>query len=708
MRRNTRSALVAAIAVTILALGCIDRPPAPQCPVPIEVGVTKDLAVGFDGVDLLVVVDNSLSMEQEQNILATGFFTLINALAKPIIGPEWPFPAVENMRVAIVSSDMGLQYGDDGHVDDAPDYFVPKGCEGDGDDGKFLTKMPESVDVKSGVIACESDGDQCPAGFSCDNEVCVSSQNPSAVDCPGLNSDDDFAETSKDNANNDLATQVACMSQLDTEGCGVEQQLQAAVRALSRKGQGSGEGGFLKETHLLAILTVSDEEDCSVRDPGLYTTQEWESGTSGTNGLLNVACNYPEDNETDYLFEPNVYWDKFVKFKDDEPKAVVFAAIVGVPLDDVCQGQGSDIDACLDHEKMQLKLIQTGVPETTHFEPACTREVGEGDEAELVTEARPGRRYVQLAKKFAKNGYVYSICNEDWSPAMRDIAQVIAKNMQPQCYAKRLEWTREEDDQDDSDCENCGKAKCDVIAVYDRMPGAEEGCPEALDVPANQVATETVDNPNGSGTVTRHFCRVPKLLAPIKCSDAQEMYKNTSEVGWYYCETKEENNDVACDDGWDNDADGMIDCSDTDDDANGQGCGDCEICGGTGIDCKSTCPYALQLTGPAQKIVRGQMLEVHCLQQVFSQDENCQENTEASCNDGEDNDGNGVYDCIQEEDHFADLHCCPLDIDKEKNECKPTDAYEENCPGEPVIDSAGKETACMAHARALGCTLIKK
>ncbi|MBN2714390.1 MAG: hypothetical protein JXX14_00970, partial [Deltaproteobacteria bacterium] len=38
----------------------------------------------YSSADILLVVDNSLSMQQEQNILATALFTLINALSNPL------------------------------------------------------------------------------------------------------------------------------------------------------------------------------------------------------------------------------------------------------------------------------------------------------------------------------------------------------------------------------------------------------------------------------------------------------------------------------------------------------------------------------------------------------------------------------------------------------------------------------------------------
>ena len=113
--------------------------------------------------------------------------------------------------------------------------------------------------------------------------------------------------------------------------------------------------------------------------------------------------------------------------------AVVFAAIVGVPAGDdfPCQGLGDALDDCLDHEDMQYVrgyFTTADGQDYTHFVPACERVVN----TEVVTSARPGRRYVKVAQEFGCTGYVYSICNDDWSPAMQEIARLITKCFVPE------------------------------------------------------------------------------------------------------------------------------------------------------------------------------------------------------------------------------------------------------------------------------------
>jgi hypothetical protein len=242
------------------------------------------------------------------------------------------------------------------------------------------------------------------------------------VSCPPLGANP-WAEHTKAAPNADLVEQVSCLAQLGTAGCGIEQQLQAGIRALERDDQVQ----FTRDNYLLAVIVVSDEEDCSIKDEGLFQTDEWLEVNGQPRGSINIACNYPASNEENYLFSPQHFYDKIVGLKGGNRASVVFAAIVGVPNEagSPCQGSGDEITACLDHPSMQYNLQQYEVGGTTitHFVPACVRQSGDT----LVTEARPGRRYVKLAQEFGCAGYVYSICNDDWSQAMTEIARMIVK-----------------------------------------------------------------------------------------------------------------------------------------------------------------------------------------------------------------------------------------------------------------------------------------
>jgi len=664
------SVSICALGLAIASAGCMDREPAPVCPVPTELSETSAMVGGFTGVDLLVVVDNSRSMQEEQNILATAFFPLVNALVNPL--PDWSYAPADDVRVAVVSSDMGLQWGGHPYNGDV----ALDGCDSKGDNGAFQTYgSGKTIDIQHDVIPCDATAAQCPTGWSCSatgpGEVgrCQAPGGDGADQpCPGMASL--WAETPLGTgddapANPELAFQVACLSALGTNGCGFEQQLQAAAVALHAPSQQE----FVREDALLSVLIVSDEEDCSIESEELFDVPEIQDMSTKT---VNLACG----NHEQYLYDAAGYKKTFEAVKGDRPGAAVFAAIVGVPPGDdgelgACEGSGDGLGDCLDHPKMNPGVVEEDG--AFYFDAACTRY--EGDD--LITLARPGRRYVQLAGEFADLGYTYSICREDWSPAMEDIARLIAANLAGTCYPKPLDWdpaTR--------------TAKCDVVAEYvDR-----EDCPFEIAEGREALVEHWTDGDSVEHTTV--FCPLPRLAADRDCSafDGAEL---ADELGWYYCENMtEENFQEACGDNLDNDADGLLNCADPE-------CEPCQVCGGNGVGCEQTCKYVLQLTETAEALVMGQNLSVQCLTQFSFEDPNCQENSEEACTNGRDDDGNGIWDCDDDyeadEPHSADFNCCPMEVGDE-NEC--VVESHDNCHGSTDADPSD---ACRAHAALLGC-----
>ena len=70
----------------------------------------------------------------------------------------------------------------------------------------------------------------------------------------------------KNNYDGDIADVFGCLARLGTEGCGLEEQL-ASVRAALTRGRSEG---FLRDDAYLAVILISDEDDCSVYDPSLF------------------------------------------------------------------------------------------------------------------------------------------------------------------------------------------------------------------------------------------------------------------------------------------------------------------------------------------------------------------------------------------------------------------------------------------------------
>jgi hypothetical protein len=502
------------------------------------------------------------------------------------------------------------------------------GCSSLGDNGELQTYGPgKTVSVDGGV-----------------------------VDCPAL--DHAWAETEEHDPNPDLALQAACLTALGTKGCGFEQQLKSAERGLARDDQ----QGFIRYDALLAVLVISDEEDCSIESTALFAEDEYQDLAEGK---VNLICgNHPE-----HLLEPQHFHERLLEIKGST--GVAFAAIAGVPRNDRCQGQGHEIYACLDQPEMQLVEVQEN--DLWFFRPACERH--EGDD--LVTKARPGRRFVELAEEFENLGYVYSICNEDWTPAVEDFAKLIAENLCGSCYPKPIPWDAETQ-----------TATCDIWVEYENVLACPDDLPEA-------APPEVYLDDNGAEHMVR-YCELPKIPAPLDCSEAVEAGACVGGIGWYYCENIiVENFEEACHDGLDNDGDGAVDCHDED-------CQTCAVCGGDGMGCEKKCKYDVRLTEEARELVWGRRLYTVCPVLHASDDPNCQENTPAACNDGLDNDDNGIWDCdavlLGDDRHEPDFHCCPMHVDGENNCVIEAEAFEicAMTPDEP-------SDACVEHARLLQC-----
>lgn len=689
----------------------------PVCPVPTELK-KSDPAVGkYDGVDILLVIDNSGSMSEEQQMLSTSLFPLINSLTNPL--PGWPYDANSNIRIAVTTSDLGVSY--DGKIYAGADnetLFANERvrCFDDGDGAEFVSqyRIGNDIQIRDGGIPCGTrDGDnQCPSGWTCENVdahgvgTCTAPGGELTVLCPRSpgESDISFIESTVD----DKATVIACLAQTGTTGCNYEQQLMAGVQGLEKTLTQDG-SSFMRKSAVTAIIIVSDEEDCSLK------SNEWHQLEELSNTTANVACG----RHPDLLFKISEIKDRIDAVRKEATgtsQGVVFAAIVGVPYNEngaltECEGVGSGLGGCADIQPNvngggtmadpdEVERAVSATQTQTYYEYACTRtEMGVD-----VTKAYPGMRYVDLARKYGDNGYIYSICHNDWTPAMEDIATLIAKELDGTCYAKRLAWDPKTET---ADCDLVFdyEYRVDEYATAPKCPTDQGQVWESDEGELSKTSRQSSDGTSHAYWV--RSCAVKKRPAPIHCqslsSEAQFAYSDIDSFGWYYCENPGEDNRVACSDNIDNDRDGLIDEADD----------SCMYCSGNDMtQCKSDCPYNVSLTPGALRAMNDASdANIVCLQTYRFEDPNCTETTFASCNDGEDNDGNGAFDCWSYSKHEyengqilaahhpekgarnADPNCCPMAVD-EKGNCQ----FLDESHNEVTPDKAAWLTSCGGDA----------
>lgn len=282
--------------------------PTPDAVTPTPDAPTPDPAQGAGSVDLLVVVDDSNSMTRGQDYLAANINQTVMALLQR--------NGVRDVRVGVVSTDLGTSGST------VPSCMGPRG-----DDGLLNPRVRGAATSARTLPRVEG-------GVFCEDEMLLA-QNYITVST----SDDGMAQYWR----------PTCQLRLGTGGCGIEQQLEAARRALiTHGGAGGANAGFLRRDAALAILILTDEEDGSVRDcaehDGIGACDDARSVFDITSSRwasydMNLRFyNYEPGGAQDPTWPLERYVDPsrptrgFLGLKPGHPERVLFAAITGVPI----------------------------------------------------------------------------------------------------------------------------------------------------------------------------------------------------------------------------------------------------------------------------------------------------------------------------------------------------------------------------------------
>ncbi len=274
-RRLLRAGLAAVTCAGVtagLATGCLNRKVSPAEPNTTNVFVTQITVSAVDKIDLLFVVDNSISMADKQAILREAVPDMLTRLLEPYCedaegnltpnpgtcpeGTAEEFQPVQNLHVGVVSSSLGGHGGIACTPNEGSTWVAEKD-----DRGELIAPLRGASSFNNlGFLAWDT--------------------RPNAV--PG--------------ATNVLSTLVSDFENIvaatGETGCGYEAQLESFYRFLIdpmpplevlNDGRASYVQGinttlleqraqFLRPDSLVAIVVLTDENDCSVRDdgPGFY------------------------------------------------------------------------------------------------------------------------------------------------------------------------------------------------------------------------------------------------------------------------------------------------------------------------------------------------------------------------------------------------------------------------------------------------------
>jgi hypothetical protein len=407
MNSRIRLSTTAAVAVIgVLATGCFERALRPVNPCT-RANVGETIRVeSVDEVDLLFMVDNSNSMTEEQTSLGVELPRLINILSTGDRDGDGSqdFQPVRSMHVGVITSDMGA-----GGLD------TPT-CQGGtfgsmyGDDGVLLDRSRQTGCMASGW----------PRTF-------------------------DFVRGTTDPTM--FASDVSCVARTALGGCGFEQQLEAVLKALSPSlpttwtapgyvppvffngtfGHADRENmGFIRENSALAIILVSDEEDCSWTDPELVNQRSTIYDPN-----LNLRCfNYPMVVHPVERYIRGIDGHSGLVNLRQNPNLLIFAAIVGVPVATVPDPLSIDYNRILTDPLMEEVVDPADM---TRLRPSCD------DAARGV--AYPPRRIVRVAQGIEQSGgsaTVQSICQASYAGALDAIIAKIADALGGACLPRPL------------------------------------------------------------------------------------------------------------------------------------------------------------------------------------------------------------------------------------------------------------------------------
>jgi hypothetical protein len=473
----------------------------------------------------LFVLDNSGSMAEEQKKLSAVLPDLVMVLTTGQLNPAMPeerpdFAPVKSLHIGVVSSDLGVNLappieacGGASYDPSAPDpanptasvrMMPPNNVRLDkpfGDNGQLLT----STAVAQAGIWSRPTG----TTFSTPVELIV----PPDPRCAMVNVNRFINFDAGSSNPEQIKLELSCIAKLGKNGCGLEQQLESAYKALApnsvafsrnSRGQGSGGGavnnGFLRDDAVLAVVLVSDEEDCSIPDSSSELFNR--NSDNFTQGDINTRCGKRENQQ--FLFPISRYVDGLRTLKPEAYQdRIIFAAIAGIPLAVNLGGLmvhsgKEELDAILNRQDMQFAVRPSGISSMDEEPvPVCISPHGDGN-------AAPARRLVEAASAFGENGLVSSICENEYGSALSAIVTKVAAQLSGACFPDALPVEG-------------GKVPCDVVEI--KAPSDAAPCDPGrgrTQLPSRRL----------NGTV-RSVCRIDQL----KVGDSGVV---GSKPGWYY------------------------------------------------------------------------------------------------------------------------------------------------------------------------------
>ena len=352
-----------------------------------RVQVARVPVVKNTDVDLLFVVDDSPSMLDKQTNLKNNFPNFINVLNALQGG-------LPSIHLGVVTTDLGTKGADDA-VAGPSIGSGPGSCSGNGKSGNLVTNGSTLVNGTFISDVKNTDG------------------------------------TRTTNYTGTLANAFAAIASVGASGCGFEQPIEAAKRALNNN---AANAGFLRPAANLAIIFVGDEDDCSISHSTLLGSDTATLGplqsfrctrfgiTCDTGGMTSDAMNMVGMKDRCHSNESSAYLTKvasyvtFFQGLKADPEMVMAAGLFGATT------------------PVGVELVTppgggSAVPALSH---SCTYTGAAGPEL-----ADPGIRLAQLLDQFTRHSAT-TVCQQDLSGGLVAIAQQVRSMTGDPCLTEAI------------------------------------------------------------------------------------------------------------------------------------------------------------------------------------------------------------------------------------------------------------------------------
>lgn len=315
-RRSCGRVGVAAVLSALASQGCLDRDVARIAPESDSVVVHEVTVSVPDKVDLLLMVDNSSSMNDKQTELTRRVPTLIQLLTNPQKNPDGSTPkAVTDIHVGVITSSLG-SYGTPACDPTSPDM---------NDHGHLMPRT--AAEAEGNGFSYNAAAQDAPLSHTCPTPVVASAVSwtfaASPSSAPQFNGGGDGVV--------ELETATSCVvASVNENGCGYEASLEAvyhflidpapyqsaAATCTTDKKTGvlscsdiavtgvdttllAERNAFLRPDSLLAVIIMTDENDGSIN---VQQGVDWTFAGLPAGGLPRgwKACeSLPDDLESD-------------------------------------------------------------------------------------------------------------------------------------------------------------------------------------------------------------------------------------------------------------------------------------------------------------------------------------------------------------------------------------------------------------------------